>query len=198
MLLIFDFDGTIADSLDTFLKIVNKRLGSNLTKIEVRKKGTKKLIKELKIPKLLLPFYVWRARREIQNFVSTLEPFKGMETVIRKLNKKHELAIITSNSKSNVIAFLTKHKLEKCFSEIDDSLAFFAKDKKIKKLLNSKALQSKDCIYIGDETRDVEAAKKAGVKPIAVTWGYESRKLLMKSKADYVADTPMELIRYLL
>ena len=198
MLLIFDFDGTIADSLDTFLKIVNKRLDSTFTKNEVRKKGTKQLIKELKIPKLLLPFYVWRARREIQNFVSTLEPFKGMETVIRKLNKKHELAIITSNSKSNVIAFLTKHKLEKCFSEIDDSLAFFAKDKKIKKLLNSKALQSKDCIYIGDETRDVEAAKKAGVKSISVCWGYESCALLKKAKADHLTNSPTQLLTHLL
>lgn len=56
---------------------------------------------------------------------------------------------------------------------------------------------SHEVIYVGDETRDVEAAKKVGVKVIAVTWGINSEKILRKQNPDYLIVKPKELIEVL-
>jgi phosphoglycolate phosphatase len=56
------------------------------------------------------------------------------------------------------------------------------------------SLASDECVYVGDETRDVEAARKAGMRSAAVTWGFNSRELLEKSRPDFLIDRPGELL----
>jgi|SRR3989344_229271 len=193
MLLIFDFDGTIADSLETFIVIANKHFKTSFTKREVRSKGTITLIKELRIPKLLLPLYILRARREVRPIIPLLNTFKDIPMAIRKLGRAHDLAIITTNSKINVYKFLRKQKIESFFAYIDDSLAYEGKDKKITRLINKCGYSKNDCAYIGDESRDIHAAKIAEVTSVAVTWGYESRGLLRNAHPDKIVNSPQEL-----
>jgi phosphoglycolate phosphatase len=46
---------------------------------------------------------------------------------------------------------------------------------------------------VGDETRDIDAAREAGVQCAAVTWGIHSRQVLQKHAPAAIIDKPEEL-----
>jgi phosphoglycolate phosphatase len=52
-------------------------------------------------------------------------------------------------------------------------------------------------IYIGDETRDIIAAQKAGIRSVAVTWGYNSHKALKAHHPDHLIHSPQALLQLL-
>ena len=56
-------------------------------------------------------------------------------------------------------------------------------------------LKNKEIVYVADETRDIEAAKKAKVRIISVTWGFNSREILKKQNPDFLVDRPEEILR---
>jgi phosphoglycolate phosphatase len=58
-------------------------------------------------------------------------------------------------------------------------------------IANTLGVASEDCIIIGDSTMDLETAKNAGMKSIAVTWGYHDRDRLIT--ADAIVDTVEQL-----
>ena len=66
----------------------------------------------------------------------------------------------------------------------------FGKDKIIKKLIKQYQLPLERTYYVGDETRDIEAAKKSNVQVVAVTWGFNSADVLARYKPDYLIDNP--------
>jgi phosphoglycolate phosphatase len=57
-------------------------------------------------------------------------------------------------------------------------------------------LQTDELLYVGDELRDIEACKKAGVRIVAVAWGYDPLPLLVSGNPDGIAKTPEELLRF--
>jgi phosphoglycolate phosphatase-like HAD superfamily hydrolase len=71
----------------------------------------------------------------------------------------------------------------------------FGKGKALRRILKADRLEPADVLYIGDEVRDVEAARKAGVAMAAVTWGFHAEPLLRANRPDYVVSDPRELLR---
>jgi len=55
-------------------------------------------------------------------------------------------------------------------------------------------LYTEDVIYIGDEVRDIEAARAAGIKIASVTWGYNLESILTENKPDYIVTQPRDLL----
>ena len=49
-----------------------------------------------------------------------------------------------------------------------------------------------ECVYLGDDKRDIDAARAAGMRPVAVEWGYGSA--LESWQADAIIAQPMDLI----
>lgn len=94
--------------------------------------------------------------------IPKLKTFPTIKLVIKKLSKDHKIGIITSNSEANVKKFLEKNSLNIYFDFIDSSISVFGKHKKLLKAIKKYQLDPKSTIYIGAETRDIEAAKKAG------------------------------------
>ncbi|MCM2324928.1 MAG: HAD-IA family hydrolase [Candidatus Woesearchaeota archaeon] len=191
--LIFDFDGTIADSFDINLRIVNKILkkydARNISKEEVRNREINDILKELKIPAVNVPSIIKEVVVELKK--ENLKPFKGMPEVLKTLSSKYRLCIITANSKDNAEKFLKKNKLE--MFDFVHSTILLSKYKAIEKA--KKDFNILHGIYIGDETRDIESARKAGMRCVAVTWGYNSKELLMKHDPEYIIDKPAELLK---
>jgi len=198
MNLIFDFDGTICDSLDSFLSIVNpilKKLRKReIAKKEVRVKGAIRLIHDLKVPKLALPFMVIYGRYRCSRLIPTLKPFPQIPEVLGKLAKTNTLGIVTSNSEGNVRSFLENNKLDSYFSFIHQSVNFLDKSSRISTAIKKYELNVSDCVFIGDETRDILSAKKVGILAVGVTWGTEGQTLLSRSRPDYIVRKPSDLI----
>lgn len=199
--LVFDFDGTIADSFPEFLKLVNHfaekysfRKVSEEELSQLRDLDTMQLLKELKIPLWKLPFIVRDGRSELHKIIEIVKPIRGMKEQLTKLHKAgHILGILTSNSKKNVNTFLEKNDMQ-LFDFIYTGSSLFGKDKIMKSLLKEKGFVNEDVLYVGDETRDIEASKKAKLRVIAVTWGFISRKGLEKYNPDFLIDKPEELL----
>ncbi len=202
-LVIFDFDGTLAETQDIWLAVLNKLAKKydykQLEKTQVnhfKNECAEEVIKELQIPFWKLPFIIKKAHEEVHNKIERASTVTGMKELLLDLQKKEDVAIITSNDADKVAAFLKKHKFPE-IKEIIGGVALFGKDIKIKRLMNSKRISEKNTYYIGDEIRDMEAAQKARVHGIAVTWGFNTKKALKKAKPSCVATSPRQILKYI-
>jgi HAD superfamily hydrolase (TIGR01549 family) len=198
MNLIFDFDGTICDSIPPSVDITNEiclEMGYGKVNIqELKRLGIKGLIKSRNIPLYKIPKIMSKYRKRIDTIYEYVQPFNGIGNVLEKLSKKHTLGILTSNKSEIVQDFLEKYNLN-FFSFIYSEKDIFGKDKKLKKVLSKHNLKSNETYYVGDETRDIEAAKRLKLKTVAVTWGIESKQLLEKSNPDFIISKPEELLK---
>lgn len=199
-IIVFDFDGTIADSLDSVVEIllnISKKTKYKLSKEKIkdyiRNKSLKDLIKEYKISKLQLFFLLIKARKDMQDKTDKIITFDGIKELLEKLSKKYKLILLTSNKKTNVNRFLEKEKIE-FFSEKYFKSSLFGKDKILKKIIKKNNLKIEEIIYIGDEIRDIESCKKINCDIISVNWGFNSKELLKKYNPNYIISKPEELI----
>jgi phosphoglycolate phosphatase len=81
------------------------------------------------------------------------------------------------------------------FKFIHSETSFFNKDRRIREVMNRYNLIKNKTIHITDEERDVASCKRIGIKCVAVTWGFESKVILKRSKPDYIIDKPSELAK---
>lgn len=196
MNIIFDFDGTLTNNLPVAVKAMNsilKKLNYPLlTEQKIRKLGTKALFKQYKINGAKLLLFVFLARRQIAKYVDEYPIPTNMDKVIEKLSKRNNLAIVTSNSEKNVKKFLRRHHLQEYFNEIYSG-SYFGKERKILKIIQNHNWKKSETVYVGDEVRDMEAGKKAGLKTYGVAWGFELPKLLQKAGATKIFKNPHDL-----
>jgi len=200
--IIFDFDGTIADSFETVLTISNRladEYGYPRTPPEDVKRlknlSSREILKRSKVPMLRLPFLLRRLRGELNREIQRLKPIPGIQEALHTLNQHgHRLGIVTSNSKENAIAFLEAHDLAELFDFVDSGLTLFGKGRVIQRLIKRHRLDPTTVIYVGDETRDIEAAKKIRIKGIAVGWGFNSSQALAEEQPDALINQPGELV----
>ncbi len=198
---IFDFDGTIADSFDTVVNIAyrltkNQQLADTARVAWMRDNnmGLAQAIKNLNIPKWKWPWLLMRGRSMMAKQIHQVPVFPGIDEVLKTLRQdEFKMLIISSNSRSNVDKFLLEKGLLPYFDRVYGGAGLFNKAKVIKKLLKFENLQPHEVVYVGDEVRDVMAAKQAGVPCIAVAWGYNSHSLLADSGPTFVVNTPAQL-----
>lgn len=201
--IIFDFDGTIADSFAAVLKITNQlalEFGYAPARPEdvprLKNLSSREIVKQSKVSPFKLPFLLRRLRGELNREMEQLQPIAGMKPALLALKQQgYRLGIVTSNSCENVVAFLKAQKLDTLFDFVDSGLALFGKGRVIQRILRQQHLNPEDVIYVGDETRDIEAARKIGIKVISVSWGYNSSQALAAENPDFLIHQPEELLQ---
>lgn len=198
---LFDFDGTLADSLAVIVEITNRlapEFGYRPTILEevdtLKGLSTRQLIRYSGIPLLKIPALVRRLRAELKCYKAPIAPCVGIPAVIRQLHaQNHRLAVITSNTPEVVHRFLIAHGLNHCFISVGGGGSLFGKGRLIAKCLEHHRLDPDKTVYVGDEARDIQAARFAGIRPIAVTWGFNSREALVAAQPDWLVNDPGEL-----
>ncbi len=198
-IIIFDFDGTIADTLETILQIFNRLAPIfhyrpiDLADVEtLRDKSSEDILKFLEISILKIPFLVRRARSSLEKAMTSVRPVAGIPEVIASLKTRgYRLGILTSNSTSNAQKFLANHGLTGF--EFVYSTGLGGKRKVLRHILRKHNLSSDGVVYIGDETRDIDAARQNGIAVIAVTWGLNSKSILAKHRPNLIVDLPRNL-----
>lgn len=200
--LIFDFDGTIADTFDFYLKTINSlSLKFKFQEIKpdqiehFRHLSSHQIVDLLRIPKSKLPFIIWEARKLLRKGISHISPFNGIKEIIEEIRKEENvlLGILTSNSVQNVRTFLKSNNFPE-FDFVFSSMQLWNKSKTLKRVIHRHKLKPNTVFYVGDETRDIEAVQKAGIKSIAVTWGYNSSEILQSYSPDFLISDPYRLI----
>ncbi|MFA5926536.1 MAG: HAD-IA family hydrolase [Parcubacteria group bacterium] len=201
--LVFDFDGTIADTLLLAGDIYDK-LSSEFGLPEIGEKDLQKLrgmspgdiVKRFEIPWWKIPRLLVRGKAELSVRIDSLAPVEGIGPALKQLKKSGQrLFIVSSNSAENIEKFLAKNGLSGLFDFIDADSSLWGKAEILRKLIRKENLAPGRAVYIGDEIRDIEAAKKAGVRIIAVTWGFNTKAALQKFKPDYLVERPDDLIK---
>ncbi len=198
---IFDFDGTIADTFSQTIMIANRlAIEFNFQPIktedikELKHKSVIEVIRFLKISPFKVPAIVARAREELHKDIMHIKPFDGLHEVLKHLKGLgHLIGIVSSNSTENIISFLTKHQLD-LFDFLHTSPRIWGKNQGLNQLIKNHNLSTEQIIYVGDETRDIEAAHKVGIRVAAVTWGYNSEKALKSHNPDFIVNLPQEFL----
>lgn len=209
---VFDFDGTIVDSRNQFIKAFNEvaekygvreMSGDELDYFSAMstKVSFAERYKMFGVPLYKLPIMILKApkaakeiRAKLRKGISVLKEFEGMRQVFIELRKSgYKLAIISTNSVSNIEEFLKSNDLD-IFERIYSSKGLFGKYYTIKRFLSKMKIEKEDMVYIGDELRDIVACKKTGVEVISVAWGYNSADTLKQENPEFIAFSPAELI----
>ena len=205
---IFDLDGTLLDTLDDLADSVNEMLlgrGYKLRTVEeVRDlvgNGASRLI-ELCVPdgkdnpefeKCLLEF----KDQYKKNMHNKTTPYTGIPELLSELADLGIKMAVVSNKGDSAV----KKMRERYFDQFI-KVAVGESDKLRKKPAPDSvyvALEQMDAVlghtlYVGDSEVDVQTARNAGLPCVAVTWGFRDRALLEKEGADWIIDSPQELI----
>lgn len=203
-MLLFDFDGTVADTMSVAHDILNdmsREFGFRELPRErledARKMKTREFIRHLGIRSWRVPIIARRGLQLLHERIDLVQPIPGMPEVLSSLHSRgFKLAILTSNSEVNVNAFLQKHDLA-YFDFVHSSSKIFGKGREIRSILKREKLRPQEILYIGDETRDIEAARETGLRVAAVSWGYNSGEALLSLDPDHMIDSPHDLLELL-
>nr|MCB5252660.1 HAD-IA family hydrolase [Candidatus Cloacimonadota bacterium]MDY0126972.1 HAD-IA family hydrolase [Candidatus Cloacimonadaceae bacterium]MCB5255763.1 HAD-IA family hydrolase [Candidatus Cloacimonadota bacterium]MCK9178607.1 HAD-IA family hydrolase [Candidatus Cloacimonadota bacterium]MCK9242789.1 HAD-IA family hydrolase [Candidatus Cloacimonadota bacterium] len=199
--LLFDFDGTIADSIHLGMRIANNlapQFGIKpLSEEQFAHLRTMSIPKALKI--IDLPFYkvpkaITLALVEYRKLIHELMPFAGIPEMLKELKELGcHMALLTSNTGENVKHFLDLHELH-YFDWIEGTSGILKKHSSIRKQIKKHKLDKANVIYVGDEIRDITAARKSGIRVISVSWGFHTTDLLSRFDPDYLVEKPSEIV----
>lgn len=201
-ILVFDFDGTLVQTLDLVKKKINE-FSEEFGFRKIDKEGVERfrnmqlgeLIKELGIPLFKIPLIVRKMQKIFRENLDEVEPVPQIIKILRKLKSKDFiLGILTSNSKENVVKYLKNKGFLDVWSFIYSGSNIFGKTQVIEKMIKENKFNKADILYFGDEVRDIEAAKKTGIKIAAVAWGFNTSRILKKAKPDFLLEKPEEII----
>jgi phosphoglycolate phosphatase len=193
-LAIFDFDGTLADSFPWFVSALDQtadRFGLDRVKKDeiesLRDLSSRDALTRLGVPMLKLPAIATFMRRLMAESIGSIPLFKGVPEAIATLHAADmRLAIVSSNAEANIrgvlgpVADLVDHYA--CGSSL------WGKPAKFRSVLNTLQIGAAETIAVGDEIRDIEAARKARLDAASVTFGYNSRAALAAHKPAYLFD----------
>jgi len=191
-LAIFDLDGTLVDSFPWFLRTINDvadRFGFRRVAHEdverLRHTSTREILDFLDVPLWKLPAIARHARRLKAEAAADISLFAGVETMLRTLAENGvQLALVTSDSEANA-----REKLGDAaalFSHFDCAASLFGKPAKFRRVIRRAGVDPACVIAIGDEVRDIEAARAVGIACGAVCWGYAAPAALRVKAPDLV------------
>lgn len=204
-LVIFDFDGTLVDSMGLSLSIYNELAAENgFTLVAegdvaaLRELSVIELLSELEIPKVKVPLLLREGLRRVRSQVSELALIEGVADLLDELSRRPlMLGILTSNSAENVGLFLEANHLREHFEFVSSLGRLRGKSKYLRSISRTFSVPPTQMLYVGDEIRDVEASRKAGVDSVAVTWGFNAVNALANAGPRYLIERPMDLLKIL-
>ncbi len=201
-LILFDFDGVLADTLGDLLQFGQEacdELGvkhtatqHDLNSLEIMSFAT--YGRQLEVPENLVAEFVSRCMAKFSQMPNSPNIFDGMTRVVEQLSARHAIGVITGNSTLTVENFLIENGIRNCVSLIFALDQPGSKIEKIVRAKNQLSMDIGDVYYVGDSVSDIHAAREASVKSIAVSWGHQSLARLVDAKPDYVVHSPQELM----
>lgn len=198
--ILFDFDGTLVDSREAFIKSFNQlAIKYNFKKIEaanldrLKELSMMERFHYLDVPLYRLPFLTMEFSRLYRSEIESVSLMPGMPKLLEKISGIGlKAGIVSSNSNSIIKSFVVKNALQD-ITEIYCSGQLFGKDRVFRKFLKEKHLSPAEVVYVCDELRDVDACNKVKIKPVWVSWGYEREDTVNKNNDLCIADSPEDL-----
>lgn len=203
--MIFDFDGTLADSFEHVLSAYNElapllrvRRMERDALPRLRRMSPPQLLREQQVAFWKLPLLVQLMRRALRAHAAELAPCAGVAPMLHALAERGARCyILSTNANDNIARFLARHELA-MFTRVVGGVSMFGKARALLRLMRAEQLPPSSAYYVGDEVRDIAAASAVNIKSIAVSWGYADRGALAAARPSLLLDDPEELTRALL
>lgn len=200
-LFLFDFDGVLVDSLSLYEKSVNiclERIGKPLI-----------ASREVFLDLFEDNFFSAIAKRgvDVGEFMAAskavtptlnyglVRPVTELIPVLAELKKRHGLIIISSNSSFAIRLMLAKFGFDPYFDDVLGADFNFSKIEKILYAMGHYGTNGGHTFYVCDTAGDIREAREAGVKAVAVTWGWHPRERLERARPDAMMEQPEDLLR---
>lgn len=199
-LFLFDFDGVVVDSLDLYEDAVNRCLkdigrppfGDRKEFLDIFEENFYEGIRDKGVD--VAAFMKASAALAPALDYGRVRPVRELEPVLEKLRTKHTLAIVSSNSNYAIRRILSKYDYDRYFEDILGHEFTLSKIEKIGRAAELLKKGLDKTLYIGDTVGDIKEAKKAGVRTVAVTWGWHTGERLQKANPDFLLARPEELL----
>jgi phosphoglycolate phosphatase len=203
-LVIFDFDGTLADSFPWFVAVLDQvaarwRFSSVAPGEEelLRAMSARAILRHLRMPGWKTPLVAADLRRRMRADIDQIRRFDGVDAMLARLHHSGlELAVATSNSADNVRRVLGADNL-RLIRHLETGAAIHGKAPRLRRLLRRAGVAAPRALYVGDEIRDIEAARAAGIPVAAVAWGYNRPEALRAARPDLVFERLEDVARCL-
>jgi phosphoglycolate phosphatase len=198
-LVLFDSDGTLADTLPWLEAAFNQlavkhgiKPVSEHERETLRALSARRLLQRLKIPLWRIPAFVAGMRRHMAGHIDEFSLFDGISESLRRLHGSGiTLGIVSSNSRDNVRRILGPDAA--LISHYACGASLLGKAPQLRVALKASGIPARRAIYIGDEIRDAEAARKVGIAYGAVAWGYHSLPILREQNPEEYFTKPGEI-----
>lgn len=200
LLAIFDFDGTLADSFPWFCSTLNQtarqfgfREASPSEIDELRALGTREIVARLGVPMWKLPAIAMHMRKLSAQAREAVPLFPGVEPMFAALaGRDIAIAIVSSNGEDTIRRTLGPAAAH--VSHFACGASLWGKNAKFRSVIKHLGIDKRRVIAIGDEVRDIEAARSAGIAAGVVTFGYNTGASLRARGPDLVFDNYRELL----
>ncbi|MBI9091146.1 MAG: HAD hydrolase-like protein [Desulfobacterium sp.] len=204
MLLNFDYDGVIADSLGNLLNLTIKAqasmaVGRTPTRNDfatLEDMTFEELARVIEIPADKIPTFIETVRDLEHRPTGPTFLFPDISTVFEKLAQDHQIVVITASTTETVTQVLEENGLSRTVAKVMGGELGLSKAKRIAMAQADFDSNLENTVMIGDAISDIRQGKLAKVKTVAVTWGFQSRALLIAENPDHLADTPMDLLTF--
>jgi len=208
--LLFDFDGTIADSSSGIIASIRYAFDKNNAGGDVTDEDIKNAIGPPLIPlierilgekadeevvkKIALSFREYYTEEGL--FMAGL--YEGVEKTLKFLSVKYTLFVVSSKPEEFLKKLMSALGVRKYFKGIYGpglGLTPLKKAELIKACMAENNLKADECIMIGDKAEDVAAAKVNGVKTVGVLYGFGTAAELNEAGAACLIEKPEDLIK---
>ncbi len=203
-LVIFDFDGTLSDSGEWFLGVLDD-LATRFRfrtvqpdEVEtLRGMGSREVIAHLGIPAWKLPLIARHVRRLIASQLDRIQLFPHTPALIAEIAARgYPIAVVTSNAEENARGILGP-EICQYISDWECGSSLWGKARKFRRVLKRAGVAPHQALSIGDETRDIEAARSVGLRTGAVLWGYANREALQRCRPDLIFENADAIVEAL-
>jgi phosphoglycolate phosphatase len=203
LLIHFDYDGVLVDSFDQLLDLA-QRTQREMGEGRVPKAEDLRTISNLTLRELGLAIGI-SADRSVEFAARMFHSLRqdsripavqaGIPEILKELSRQHTLVVMTANSREVVRKGLRQSGLEPFIRTIYDGETSDSKAHKIQASMKTFGVSAGQTYMIGDALSDIIEGRKAGVRTIAVGWGFQPRERLIEGNPDYLVETPREILK---
>lgn len=209
--LVFDLDGTLADTIPAITEAVNMTLEAlslpARTESEVQSfigKGPRHLINESLPPEVRDEETLTRAlalydKMYAKTYMHTKALYPGIAEAIDELSKYYKIAVLSNKQDEyvkGIISNLLPTGLCSLICGSVDGIPAKPAPYTALKIASTLGVTPCECIMIGDSDIDILTAENAGFDILSVSWGYVSKTKLIMKGAQEIVSTPEEMLEY--
>ncbi len=199
-LAIFDFDGTLADSwalmgqamIDGADRFGYRRLTPEEAQ-DLRGKDNRVVMQAMGVRMWQLPAIAVHMRQVALQHAHRITLFEGVPEMLAALRDAGTRVAVVSSNGEDAIRTVLGPALTGLVDDYDCGAAIFGKAAKFRRAVRRAGVDGCRAIGIGDEVRDIAAARTAGIAAGAVTWGYATPELLENHAPTHLFRTVGEL-----